>query len=96
MNKLTTYKFCKLYEMGSGISSKPEQAGHGTPFLSFSTVFNNYFIPDELPDFAATGDHDRQADENQDSKTEQQGVEVVGQQPQAAGDPGKIRNYQER
>ncbi len=50
MSKLTTYKFCKLYEMGSGISSKPEQAGHGTPFLSFSTVFNNYFIPDELTD----------------------------------------------
>jgi len=34
----------------SGISSKPEQAGHGSPFVSFSTVFNNYFIPDSLPD----------------------------------------------
>lgn len=36
--------------MGSGISSKPEQAGHGAPFCSFTTVFNNYFLPDELPD----------------------------------------------
>lgn len=36
--------------MSSGISSTPEQAGHGAPFCSFSTVFNNYFLPAELPD----------------------------------------------
>jgi len=36
--------------MASGISSKPEQAGHGSPFCSFTTVFNNYFLPSELPD----------------------------------------------
>lgn len=36
--------------MASGISTKPEQAGHGSPFLSFSTVFNNYFLPDVLTD----------------------------------------------
>ena len=36
--------------MASGISSKPEQAGHGSPFLSFSAVFNNYFLPDVLLD----------------------------------------------
>lgn len=36
--------------MASGISSKPEQAGHGAPFLSFSAVFNNYFLPHELTD----------------------------------------------
>lgn len=50
MNKLTKYKFNSLYEMSSGISSKPEQAGHGSPFASFSIVFNNYFLPQELPD----------------------------------------------
>jgi len=49
MSDLTRYKFASLYEMASGISSKPEQAGHGAPFLSFSAVFNNYFLP---PDFA--------------------------------------------
>lgn len=43
-------KFAKLYEMTSGISTKPEQAGHGEAFLSFSTVFNNHFIPDVLED----------------------------------------------
>ena len=36
--------------MGSGISSTPAQAGHGAPFCSFTTVFNNYFLPSALPD----------------------------------------------
>lgn len=50
MSELPRYKFADLYEMASGISSKPEQAGHGAPFLSFSTVFNNYFLPCSLTD----------------------------------------------
>ena len=50
MKRLKKYKFSELYEMSSGISSKPEQAGHGAPFCSFTTVFNNYFLPPELPD----------------------------------------------
>lgn len=60
MSKLKTYKFSSLYEMASGISSKPEQAGHGKPFVSFSTVFNNYFLPDELPDEMDTSDRDQE------------------------------------
>ena len=36
--------------MASGISSTKDQAGHGAPFVSFGTVFNNFFLPDELPD----------------------------------------------
>lgn len=50
MSKLKKHQFSKLYEMSSGISSKPEQAGHGAPFASFSTIFNNYFLPELLPD----------------------------------------------
>ncbi|EDK29387.1 hypothetical protein VSWAT3_11331 [Vibrionales bacterium SWAT-3] len=50
MSKLTKYRFSDLYSMSSGISSTKEQAGHGAPFLSFSAVFNNYFVPDELAD----------------------------------------------
>lgn len=50
MSKLKKHKFSDLYEISSGISSKPEQAGHGAPFLSFSSVFNNYFLPEDLPD----------------------------------------------
>ena len=54
MSKLTKYKFSDLYDMSSGISSSKEQAGHGSPFISFSTVFNNYFLPEELPDLMDT------------------------------------------
>ncbi len=54
MNNIKEYNFSDLYEMGSGISSKPEQAGHGAPFVSFSTVFNNYFLPDKVKDLMDT------------------------------------------
>lgn len=50
MINLKRYKLKDLYKMGSGISSKPEQAGHGSPFVSFRTIFNNYYLPDQLPD----------------------------------------------
>ena len=50
MEKLYEHKLCELYSIHSGISSAKDQAGHGYPFLSFKTVFDNYFIPKELPD----------------------------------------------
>jgi type I restriction enzyme S subunit len=46
--------------MSSGISSTKEQAGHGSPFLSFSVTFNNYFVPDELTDLMATSDKEKE------------------------------------
>ena len=60
MNNLKTYKFNQLYDFTSGISSKPEQAGHGFPFVSFSTVFNNYFLPEVLPDFMDTSEKEQE------------------------------------
>lgn len=60
MSKLKEYKFDDLYTMSSGISSKPEQAGHGFPFASFSTVFNNYFLPDVLPDLMNTSEQEQE------------------------------------
>lgn len=60
MNKLKKYRFCDLYTMSSGISSTKDQAGHGSPFLSFSVVFNDYFVPDELPDLMATSDKEKE------------------------------------
>jgi len=59
MSKLTLHKFSDLYQMASGISSKPEQAGHGAPFLSFSAVFNNYFLPSELVDRMNTSEREQ-------------------------------------
>ena len=46
--------------MSSGISSTPTQAGRGSPFVSFSTVFNNYFVPEELPDLMDTTKKDQE------------------------------------
>ena len=46
--------------MSSGISSTKEQAGHGSPFLSFSVVFNHYFLPDNLIDLMDTTDAEKQ------------------------------------
>ena len=60
MSNLKRYRFCDLYTMSSGISSTKDQAGHGSPFLSFSVVFNNYFVPDELPDLMATSDKEKE------------------------------------
>lgn len=59
MNKLKEYKLNELYKMDSGISTRPDQAGHGTPFVSFSTIFNNEILPDELPDLMDTTDEEQ-------------------------------------
>lgn len=58
MNNFKKYRFDELYEINSGISTKPDQAGHGTPFVSFSTIFNNYFLPEELPDLMSVSNQD--------------------------------------
>ena len=58
MEKLKEHKLCDLYSIHSGISSKKEQAGHGYPFLSFKTVFDNYFIPEQLPDLMDCTEND--------------------------------------
>lgn len=42
MSRLNNYRLSELYEMSSGISTKPEQAGKGAPFLSFGTIYSNY------------------------------------------------------
>ncbi|SBS25464.1 EcoKI restriction-modification system protein HsdS [Marinomonas spartinae] len=60
MSNLKKHRFCDLYTMSSGISSTKDQAGHGSPFLSFSVVFNNYFVPDALPDLMDTSDKEKE------------------------------------
>ena len=60
MSKITKYALSELYDMNSGISSTKEQSGHGAPFVSFSTVFNNYFLPDELPDLMDTNEKEQE------------------------------------
>lgn len=48
MNNLKEYKLNQLYKMDSGIGTSKKQAGHGAPFVSFSDIFNNEILPDEL------------------------------------------------
>ena len=59
MNKIKKYPFSELYEMSSGISTTKDQAGHGYPFVSFGTVFNNYFLPEQLPDLMDTSEKEQ-------------------------------------
>ena len=42
------YKLSDLYTISSGLSKPADQFGFGQPFLSFSNVFRNYFVPSEL------------------------------------------------
>ena len=60
MSKITKYALSDLYEMSSGISSTKEQAGHGAPFVSFGTVFNNYFFFFFLPDLMDTNEKEQE------------------------------------
>lgn len=53
------YKFDKLYSMSSGLSSKPNQAGHGADFVSFSTIFNNQILPFTLHDKMDTSEDEQ-------------------------------------
>lgn len=48
-----------LYDVHNGLSKGGKAFGSGFPFLSFSTVFNNYFIPNELTDFVQTSEKER-------------------------------------
>lgn len=59
MSKIKKIALSELYEMSSGISTTKEQAGHGSPFISFSTVFNNYFLPESLPDLMNTSEKEQ-------------------------------------
>lgn len=40
----------ELYKVHNGLSKGGKFFGRGFPFLSFSTVFNNWFLPSTLPD----------------------------------------------
>ena len=37
-----------LYDISSGLSKPREEFGHGSPFLTFKDVLDNFFVPDKL------------------------------------------------
>jgi type I restriction enzyme S subunit len=49
----------ELYTVHNGLSKGRKFFGAGDPFLSFSTVFNNYFIPDELVDLVQSDEKEQ-------------------------------------
>lgn len=44
------YRLGDLYEVSNGLSKGGEFFGTGFPFLTYSTIFNNYFVPSEIKD----------------------------------------------
>ena len=44
-------KLEELYDVHNGLSKGGKFFGTGYPFLTFSTVFNNYFIPENIADY---------------------------------------------
>ncbi|MBR5246750.1 MAG: restriction endonuclease subunit S [Clostridia bacterium] len=55
------YRLGDLYEVSNGLSKSGDCFGTGFPFLSFSTVFNNYFIPDEIKDLVQSSDKEQRS-----------------------------------
>lgn len=55
------YRLGDLYEVHNGLSKGSKFFGSGYGFLSFSTVFNNYFIPDELPDLVQSTEKEQES-----------------------------------
>ena len=46
MNEWKKVKLGELYEVHNGLSKGRQFFGSGYPFLTFSTVFNNWFLPE--------------------------------------------------
>ena len=55
MNKIKKYALSELYDIISKKTASKEQIG-----VSFKTVFNNYFLPEELPDLMDTNEKEQE------------------------------------
>ena len=61
MSEWKKVKLDELYEVHNGLSKGRQFFGSGYPFLTFSTVFNNYFLPKELDSLVQSSDKEREA-----------------------------------
>lgn len=52
-------KLGELYEVHNGLSKGGNFFGSGYPFLSFSTIFNNWFIPETIKDLVQSTEVER-------------------------------------
>lgn len=53
-------KLGDVYDVHNGLSKGGQYFGSGYPFLSFSTVFNHYFIPDEITEFVQSTEKEQE------------------------------------
>lgn len=59
MEEWKEYKLGDLYAVHNGLSKGGKFFGSGYPFLSFKTVFNNYFLPPILPDLVQSNEKEQ-------------------------------------
>lgn len=59
MEEWKKYKLGDIYEVHNGLSKGGKFFGSGYPFLSFSTIFNNWFIPAELSNLVQSTDKEQ-------------------------------------
>lgn len=60
MSKWKKVKLGKLYNVHNGLSKGRQFFGSGFPFLTFSNVFNNWFLPNELESLVQSSEKERQ------------------------------------
>lgn len=60
MSEWKEYKLGEIYEVHNGLSKGREFFGSGYPFISFSTVFNKWFVPEKITDLAQTTESEQE------------------------------------
>ena len=61
MSEWKKVKLGELYEVHNGLSKGRQFFGSGYPFLTFSTVFNNWFLPKKLDSLVQSSEKEREA-----------------------------------
>ena len=61
MSEWKKVKLGELYTVHNGLSKSKDFFGSGYPFLTFSNVFNNWFLPDKLEALVQSTDKDRES-----------------------------------
>lgn len=61
MSEWKKVKLGELYTVHNGLSKSKDFFGSGYPFLTFSNVFNNWFLPDKLDALVESTDKDRES-----------------------------------
>ena len=61
MEEWKEYKLGDIYEVHNGLSKGGKFFGSGYQFLSFSTIFNNWFIPNELSNLVQSTDKEQES-----------------------------------